>query len=854
MDYSKKDLYTPMMQQYLTIKEQNQDSILFFRLGDFYEMFFDDALLASRELEIALTGKSAGTPEKVPMCGVPFHSAATYIERLVEKGFKVSICEQVEEASASKGLVKRDVVKIITPGTVLDENFLDEKNNNYICSLDKQDNKFVISYTDITTGEMFILFIDDNISRLNNEILELNTKELIVSPDFDLKIIHDLIESQNIIISYSNTDEIPKFFESLYDTIDDSTGYNSYKLLINYILKTQKINLNHLQEVIRIDSNSFMSIDVYSKKNLELTETLRNSQKKNSLLWFLDSCSTAMGSRMLKKWIDRPLIDESLIKDRHEAIETFINNVVVLEELRELLKSVYDLERIVGRIASKSVNAKDLLNLKRSLSIIPEFKKILLSLDNINLSKYSNQISEIKSLYKLIDDSIIDNPSMNLKEGNLIKPGFNSELDELTNAKNSGKDFLKNFEAEERVRTGIKSLKVGFNKVFGYFIEITKSNLHLVKEEYGYERKQTLSNAERFITPLLKEKESLILNASDKIINIEYELFLSIRKQCSSYIRELQYLADNISNVDCLLSLSIVSYKNGFIRPILANKVVIKEGFHPVIKKISQETFITNDLNVQNDQNLFLITGPNMAGKSTYMRMIAVISIINQIGCFVPAKSATLKVFDKVFTRIGASDDLVSGKSTFMVEMIEVNNALTNATKDSLIIFDEIGRGTATYDGMALAQAIIEYIHEKINCLTLFSTHYHELTILDKTLRNLVNIHVSAKEERGNITFLYKVKAGAIDKSYGINVASLAKLPKGLIKRSKDVLNSFESNDNKKILTVDLFNFDDVFEEEKNEVSNNEIDVLNQLNAIDINSLTPLDALGIIQDLQSKLK
>ena len=852
MDYKDidKEIYTPMMRQYLDIKMEYLDCILFFRLGDFYEMFFNDAIIASKELEIALTGKDAGAKERVPMCGIPHHACNLYIERLIEKGYKIAICEQVEDPKEAKGIVKRDVVKLITPGTIIEDGSIKEKENNYLVAVKESRKNFILSYSDFSTGENYITSIPYDIDFLVNELNLLHAREIIVSKSFDPKIISSLQKNYYILVSYQEESQIPSYLMGLVSDIEDKDMINTFGMLLNYILRTQKRELMHLQKLKIYQSNKYLRIDVHSKRNLEIFQTLRNNQKIGSLLWLLDHCNTAMGSRELRKWLERPLLDKDEIISRQDIIEDFLKNYLIKEDIKEALKSIYDLERIVGRISYGNANAKDLVQLRRSLENIPKIKELVLNLKSNKATKLGEKINPLTDLFDLLTNSVVDNPPLTIKEGGIIKDGFNKELDDLRNLKTNGKNWIYNLEAKEKERTGIKTLKVGFNRVFGYYIEITKGQLALLPSDSGYERKQTLANAERFITKELKEQESLILGADDKIINLEYQIFLSLRDKVSERINELQILAKIISQIDVYISLADVSEKNGYVRPIISleREINIVNGRHPVIEKISDRQFVANDI-VVNKFNTLLITGPNMSGKSTYMRMLALISIMGQIGMFVPADYALIPIFDQIFTRIGASDDLVSGQSTFMVEMIEANNAITNATKNSLILFDEIGRGTATYDGMALAQAIIEYVHEKIGCTTLFSTHYHELIQLENTLKRLKNVHVTAKEEKNGVVFLHKVLDGPTDKSFGINVASLANLPKSLIERSKQILNHLQK-DNKQSVTLDLFNFDDFTEEE----SNNANPIIEEILELDIDSLSPIQALNYLYQLKNKCK
>jgi DNA mismatch repair protein MutS len=830
---------TPMMKQYLDIKEQYPDVIIFFRLGDFYEMFFEDAVLASRELELTLTGKNAGLDERIPMCGIPHHASSLYIEKLVNSGYRVGICEQLEDAKGLKGIVRRDVTQIVSSGTLINAESLNEKENNYIGALVDFNHAYSLSFTDISTGEINVKLIDYNISLVISEIVSLGIKELIVNDKINKEITSILDKQFKVVISYFNNIEEYRDYKYIYDSIKDIRYIESLKYLITYLKMTQKRELVHLQVAKIKDNHSYLKMDVHTKRNLELTETLRLKQRQNSLLWLLDKTKTAMGSRLLKNYIENPLTDKLLIEQRYDIVSTLLKEFIQKEDLKNFLYDVYDLERLSGRIAFGNANARDLLQLKNSLKVLPGIKTIL---NNINFYK---DIETLKDLHDLLEMSINENPPFGLKEGYLIKEGFNLELDELKLLRKGGKDFVAKFEASEKERTGIKNLKVGYNRVFGYYIEISKGNIDLVKEEFGYERRQTLSNCERYISPILKEKESLILNAEEKIIELEYNLFISIREQIKSYIPRLQEIAKVISEIDVLQSFSTVAEENNYVRPILNDNMSINviDSRHPVVEKVISDAFVPNNIVMDNNTNILLITGPNMAGKSTYMRQVAIMAILTQIGSFVPAKMANMPIFDAIYTRIGASDDLVSGESTFMVEMIEANNAISHATDRSLILFDELGRGTATFDGMAIAQAIIEYIHNHIKCKTFFSTHYHELTDLDNSLDNLKNIHVSAYEEAGNITFLHKIKEGSVDKSYGIHVARLAHLPDEVIKRADQILHIYESKETKREIKIQ--------QELPLEVSSKS-EIEEELDKINPLEITPLEALNILYNLKNR--
>ena len=835
---------SPMMRQYVEIKKQNKDVIILFRLGDFYEMFFEDAVNVSRELELTLTGKQAGLDERVPMCGVPHHSANIYIEKLIEKGYKVGICEQLEDPKTAKGLVKRDLINIISSGTILDSEILNEKENNYIGSLLDFKTAYALTYADISTGEINTTLIKHNLNTIINTIISIGIKEIIIDENFDNNGIQLLKNQFKITTTITSAIEELEEYNYIHENIEDIRLKSGIKHLLTYINKTQKRNLSHLQQAQIIEEKAHLKMDIHTKRNLELTETLRLKQRNYSLIWLLDKTKTAMGSRLLKNYIENPLIDKKEIERRYKIVETLMDEFILKDDLIKDLYEVYDLERLSGRIAFGNANARDLLQLKRSLKVLPNIKETL------NKLKYDKTIDTLDNLYNLLEESIYENPPVGIKEGYLIKENYNKDLDELKDLRKGGKDFVAKFEKEEKERTGIKNLKVGYNKVFGYYIEVSKGNIDLVKEEYGYIRKQTLTNCERYISPILKEKEDQILNAEEKIIDLEYELFINIRDEVKEYIQQLQEISKTLSEIDVLQSFATVSEENNYIKPKLneKGKINIIEGRHPVVEKVLEgKEYVSNDIKLDEKTNVLLITGPNMAGKSTYMRQMAIISIMAQIGCFVPAKEAELPIFDAIYTRIGASDDLVSGESTFMVEMIEANNAISNATEKSLILFDELGRGTATFDGMALAQSIIEYIHENIKCKTFFSTHYHELTDLENTLKNLKNVHVSAHEEDGNITFLHKVKEGSIDKSYGIHVAKLANLPKSLINRANEILKIYEKKKKKRDIKIqESLPLDELIEKDSK--------IEEEIKNLDILNLTPMEALNILYKLQEELK
>ena len=831
----------PMMAHYVELKEKNMDTIILYRLGDFYEMFFEDAELVSHELELTLTGRNAGLDERVPMCGVPYHAVDIYIDKLIKKGYKVAICEQLEDPKTVKGMVKRDITEVISSGSVITANSLNEKENNYLGSIYFLDYCFILTYADITTGEIYGEIFENDNSIIINKIIFLGIKELIVNSKVEKEIISTLKNTYKLPVTITDNIIDNDEYKYIYEGITDSRYITGINHLAYYLVNNLKRSISHFQKVIIRKNNDFLKMDIHTKRNLELTESIRKGERIYSLLWLLDETKTAMGSRKLKSWIENPLVDIKEIEKRYDIVSTLLEEFILSEDLRKALYNVYDLERLCGRIALGSANARDLLQLKESLKYLPEINDILIKI------KYQ-KLPDVSDLYTLLESSLYETPPATLKEGYLIKEGYNKELDELKDLRSGGKEFISNYEHEEREKTGIKTLKVGFNKVFGYYIEISKGALSQVKDEFGYIRKQTLTNCERFINPILKEKEDLVLSAEEKIINLEYDLFIEIRNKCSEYVHNMQEIAKIISEIDVLSSFALVSEKYNYIRPKLTtdHNLEIIEGRHPVVEKVIKNDYIPNDIIMDNNTSILLITGPNMAGKSTYMRELGIITIMAQIGCYVPAKKATLPIFDKIFTRIGASDDLVSGESTFMVEMTEAADAIKNATRNSLILFDELGRGTATFDGMSLAQAILEYINNKIGCKTLFSTHYHELTDLENTLDKLKNKHVSAEEKDGGIIFLHKVKDGSIDKSYGINVAKLANLPKEVTDRASEILKVYENKENKRDLVIQTTLPLD-FEEHTSEIE----ETIKNTNVLE---LTPMEAINLLYELKKKVK
>ncbi len=835
---------SPMMAQYIEIKDKYKDELVFYRLGDFYEMFFDDALIASRELELTLTGRVAGLDEKVPMCGVPHANVKTYIERLVNKGYRVAICEQLEDPRYTKGMVKRGIVDVISKGTIADNDLLNDKDSSYIASILFFSDSILMTVLDISTGYLATITLENSEEILVNEILELNLKEVIFVDNLNTSLISLLKNTYNIEVTISSEFLWDKYKE-LFDIIPDARVKSGVAHLFYYLDVRQLKDLSHITKINYLKKNDYLEMDIHSIRNLELVETLRLKERTYSLLWLLDKCKTAMGSRKLKNWMLNPLKNKEKIIDRYEKVEKLNNEFIIKDELKNYLYEVYDIERLSGKVINGSLNARDLLQLKNSIKVLPMIKKKIEDLG------FNYDINTHEKLCELLDSAIVDNPPISVKEGYMIKDGYSSELDELRNIRSGGKDFVASFEAKVKEETGIKNLKVGFNKVFGYFIEIPNGSKNLVKDEYHWERRQTLTNCERYISPALKEKESMILNAEENIIDLEYKLFCSIKSLVKEEVPLLNATADALSEIDALVSLSVCSEEYNLVRPNITDEHVIdiKNGRHPVVEVVSKSEYVPNDCLLSNGINTLLITGPNMSGKSTYMRQMAIIVIMAQMGSFVPCESATLPIIDKIFTRIGASDDLVSGESTFMVEMKEARNAICNATKNSLILFDELGRGTATYDGMSLAQAILEYISDNIGAFTLFSTHYHELTRLDKKYKNIKNVHVSAVENGNEITFLHKVKNGAVDKSYGIHVARLAKMPEELLNKAEEILNEYESNSKKKNpeekiqLAMDFepnVKKDDIIKE--------------TIEKIDVLNTTPIEALNLLFDLKQKIK
>ena len=874
---------TPMMQQYLKTKEEYKDCILFYRLGDFYEMFFDDALTVTKELEITLTGKSCGLEERAPMCGVPYHAAEGYLNKLVSRGYKVAICEQVEDPKLAKGLVKREVTRIVTPGTNLCING-DERCNNYLMSIAYFAGKIGLSIADVTTGDYFLTEVDTN-KKLIDEIMKYSPKEIICNQAFYVSglDLDDLKNRLGISIyalepHFYDEDNCRKCLMKHFKTTtlsglgieDFPSGFIAAGSLLQYLYDTQKNGLSHFTHIYPYLTNAYMLLDSSTRRNLELCETLREKQKRGSLLWVLDKTKTAMGGRTLRTWIEQPLINKSDIEKRLDAVTELCKDGVSRDEIREYLNPIYDLERLLGKVSYGSANPRDLIAFRNSLQMLPAIKTVVSGFEKDYLKELAEQIDPLIDLYQLIDASILEEPPIATKEGGIIKDGFHPQVDSLREAKSEGKNWLAQLEEEDRERTGIKNLKIKYNKVFGYYFEVTNSFKDMVPDDYI--RKQTLANAERYTTPKLKEMEDTILNAEDKLFALEYELFCTIRDKIGEEIERIQKTAKAIAVLDTLTSFALVSEQNRYIRPKLNEKGIIniKEGRHPVVEKmIVNDMFINNDTYLDNNKHcVSIITGPNMAGKSTYMRQTALIVLMAQIGCFVPATSANIGIVDRIFTRVGASDELASGQSTFMVEMNEVANILRNATSNSLLILDEIGRGTSTFDGLSIAWAVIEHISNTriLGAKTLFATHYHELTELEGKINNVNNYCIAVKEQGDDIVFLRKIVKGGADKSYGIQVAKLAGVPEIVINRAKEIVEQLTDNDiiekvqsisinsapttkskTKQLDEVDLSQMS-LFDTVKDE------DVIQELMNIEISNLTPLDALNTLYQLQNKLK
>lgn len=833
--------YTPMMQHYLKMKEENPDSILFYRLGDFYEMFFEDAKLVSQELDLVLTGRSAGVEEKVPMCGIPFHAANSYIQRLVKKGYKVAICEQLEDPSSAKGLVDRGIIKIITPGTYMDAT-MDAKSTNYMASCDVSSFEITVIYCELSTGELKYQTLQRSLVALQKALLEQNVSELVCPMTMDKKWMAALEEMDTMLISKHKKANIDPEDLPLLNGIESESLKEAFALLMAYLKDTQKQRIDHFLPIESMDKDKVLVMDYETKNHLELVSSQSSNAKAESLWSFMDKCQSAMGSRMLKRWIEYPLIDAEKIAKRQAAVKDLKENFMLRENLKEHLVYVYDMERLASRMAYGNASPRDVLQLVATLE---HAKPILDLASSLNSYPEFNDVPDCQELYNEIKNAIIENPPLTLKEGGVFNDGYNQELDEVRKIAKQGKDFILELEAKERERTGVKSLKVGYNRVFGYYIEVRNGNLDNIKEEFGYHPKQTLANATRFITQELKEKEEQILHAQETKVKLEQSLFNDLLLRIKRDLFDLHACAQALSTIDVLVSLAILASEKGYVCPVFhpGYNVNVVEGKHPILDdRMKKKRYVSNDWKMSEEEHIQLITGPNMGGKSTYMRQNALLVVMAQMGSFIPVKTAQLPIFDRIFTRIGASDDILTGKSTFMVEMMEANTALRYATKHSLILFDEIGRGTATYDGMALAQAMLEYIDEAIGAKTLFSTHYHELTELAEEHQSMRNVHVDVREEKNEIEFRYRVIEGKADKSYGINVAKLAHLPKVVLDRASQLLLNFENQDNNQNYQPSLFVMDQV-QPEKSQL-------LQQLQELDIDSMTPRDALDCLYELK----
>jgi len=855
---------TPMMQQYLEIKSRYSDSIIFFRLGDFYEMFFEDAITCSRELELTLTGKDCGLEERAPMCGIPYHSVNTYVPKLIEKGYKIAICEQIEDPKFAEGLVKRDVVKIVTPGTITEQTLLDDKKNNYISAFTIVKKEAAFAYADISTGEIYISSIfNENIdSKIIDEIARISPSEILISKkEYDSDLTFNIKKRFNIYISkYENYELNDKISELTQNLAIHEVQKLCLITLLNYIFDTQKNNVNQISNIKKYEIEKYMQLDIQTRRNLEILESSREKIKKGSLLWVLDKTVTAMGGRLLRDWVQNPLLEKAMIEKRQNSVETFTNEFILRDEIISALKQVYDIERIISKIVGSTAGPKDVVVLKNSIEGLPKLKELLGSLASISNDKYIceiySKLDTLGDLYNLINVSIVDDPPINLKDGDIIKSGFNQEIDEYRLAKSEGNKWLMELEAEEKSLTNIKSLKVNYNRVFGYYIEVTNSYKELVPKD-RYITKQTLAGCERYITPKLKEIEEKILNAEDKLKDLEYKVFCMIREKVGNEVKRVQISANLVATLDGLISLAIVAIENNYNKPTINtdNIIQIIDGRHPVVEKALKDVaFIANDTFLDNEKDMFtIITGPNMAGKSTYMRQVALISYMAQIGSYVPAKEVNICIVDRIFTRVGASDDLSMGESTFMVEMSELSNILKNATNKSLVILDEIGRGTSTYDGLAIAWATVEYIVGEVKCKTLFATHYHELTELEDNLECVKNYSVQTEECGDDVIFLHKILRGGADNSYGIYVAKLAGLPKKTISRAKNILKELELSDiakksikvskniNAENIAVDMFNF------QLNEISK-------ILKNTDLDELSPREGLQLLYKLKEKTK
>lgn len=851
--------YTPMIQQYLAVKAQVPDAFLFFRLGDFYELFFEDALNAARELEITLTGREGGASERIPMCGVPHHAAEGYISRLVSKGYKVAICEQTEDPATAKGVVRREIVRIVTPGTVMEEKALNGTNNVFLVGLTTEEGLVGFSACDITTGELYTTQFH-SLEAAIDEMLIYSATELLIQPEMKEEIEQlSLVWTKQVAISVfneSHDSSLASIFEFEQWAKVPSIERNAILFLLTYFQQTQKRNLSHIRQINSYKSKQYMMLDAFTRRNLELSETVRDRAKKGSLLWLLDATATASGARMLRRWVDKPLLDKQIIEERLDAVSAFVSDMLLRDDVRIHLKEVYDLERLIGRISYGNANARDLRMLQVSLEQIPGILQVCSQSNAEAIQHLVDGLDACADITELISSAIVDEPPLTIKEGGMIRSGYNDELDRFRSLSAGGKQWIAELEQIERERTGIRSLKIGYNKVFGYYLEITKANLASLPEGL-YERKQTLANAERYVTPALKEKEAIILEAEDKRTGLEYELFTALREQIAGQLPRLQRLAEVISKLDVLQSLAEVSARNRYVRPHISEgfDLRIEQGRHPVIEAIDKDkVFIQNDSMLSRGERVTLITGPNMAGKSTYMRQVALIAVMAQIGCFVPAISAHIPIIDRIFTRIGAADDLIGGQSTFMVEMKDIQIMMDRATERSLVIIDELGRGTSTDEGMAIAQAVIEHLHNRIGCKTLVSTHFHELAHLEDTLGDLRNYRMSVKESGNEVTFLRKLIPGAASTSYGIYCARIAGLPQSIIERSYALLNQSDSGARKSITEVQQMKlFDEVVHEKPNETNEVYQEIIDALIELDLLSTTPIQAISIIDAWKKKL-
>ena len=834
----KKQQYTPMMQHYLKLKEENQDSILFYRLGDFYEMFFEDAKTASRELDLVLTGRSAGVEEKVPMCGIPFHAAQAYIQRLIKKGYKVAICEQLSDPSQSKGLVDRDIIKIVTPGTYMEETS-ESKASNYLAAIHMNGYEVCVLYCELSTGELRSQKLERSLVRLQKALLEMNVSEIVVDSTMDKRWKAAFEELDRFLISTHKKSPLEPDDEKLL-TENDESMRETLGLLMGYLKKTQKQHIDHFFQIEKMDQDHILQMDYDTKQHLELTESRSNAAKAISLWEFMDRTQSAMGARLLKQWIVAPLIEQGPIEQRQDAIEQLMDDFMLREQLKDHLGFIYDMERLASRIAYGNASPRDIIQLVASLE---HAAPILELAGRLEAYPQFQSVPTCQSLYETIQGAIVDEPPLTLKEGGVFRAGYSKELDEVKKIADEGQNYIIALEQKERERTEVRSLKIGYNRVFGYYIEVRNGNLERIKPEFGYVPKQTLANATRFITQELKEEEEKILHAQERKVNLEMELFQQLLATIKANLFDLHTCAHALATVDVLVALAELAGKEGYVRPRFnaSHRVEVLEGKHPILDA-RMSAYISNDWIMDEQEHIELITGPNMGGKSTYMRQNALLVIMAQMGSFIPARSANLPLFDRIFTRIGASDDLLTGKSTFMMEMMEANAALQYATADSLIIFDEIGRGTATYDGMAIAQAMLEYIDAALQAKTLFSTHYHELTNLEEEHATMKNVHVDVQEKKGEIEFRYRIVKGKADKSYGINVARLAKLPKVVLERASSLLKGFESQDNTSGYQPNLFIMDEVKPEKSK--------LIQKLQTIDVDELTPREALACLYELK----